>query len=226
MTLVTSSAFERLHSAEVTLLFSDIEKSTELTEYLGDAEAYWLIERHLRLVRTWVARFHGEEVEIRGDGALLAFATPDDGLACAIGIQRAVQAHAARTPEARVRVRMGLHTGSVIRVERGYFGSEVIRSARIAGRAHPGEILVSTQLRQRLLRHRHARFGRGRQLKLKGFQGRQLVFDFPWKPGSPARWNLEVAEMAQSGRVPEFRASGSSAPRVCQTTARSHSAPN
>ena len=90
----------------VTVLFTDIEGSTQLTEALGDAEWIRVLRAHNALIRDQVAAHSGIEVKSQGDGFMLAFASAEDALQCAIGIQRAL----AQAPSDghRLRVRIGL----------------------------------------------------------------------------------------------------------------------
>src|SRR5215475_6932335 len=61
---------------EVTFLISDVECFTQLTERLGDHAALALMNRYYTMVRQTVAEHQGEEVELHGDGVVLAFACP------------------------------------------------------------------------------------------------------------------------------------------------------
>jgi class 3 adenylate cyclase len=168
---------ETPREVDVTLLFCDVVRSTELTRRLGDRGAYRVIRSfHDTVLRAAAAR-GGEELELRGDGVLLAFEKPRPALACAIEIQRRLlEAQRGR----RVNVRVGLHTGTALRVATGYFGSNVILSARIAEAAAPGEILASSALVQRLS---DAPLGvdAGRWVALKGIPEPSLVFVLPWR---------------------------------------------
>ncbi len=164
---------------EVTLLFCDVVRSTELTRRLGDRGAYRVIRSFHDVVLEAAAPARGEELELRGDGVLLAFASPQLGLECAIAIQRRLL----ELPETRrVNARIGLHTGAALRIASGYFGSNVILSARIAEEAAPGEILVSAALAQALA-HTELTVAAGRWVSLKGVPEPSLVFSLPWRPG-------------------------------------------
>src|SRR5256885_15297932 len=71
----------RLPSGTVTLVFTDIERSTRLLHRLGDAYGRAL-EEHRRLMRAAVTAAGGVEVETRGDSFLFAFGSahpPPDG---------------------------------------------------------------------------------------------------------------------------------------------------
>jgi len=80
-----------------------------------------------------------------GDGFFAVFRQPDDGIACATGIQRALARH--RTDHGFApTIRIGLHAGEATAREDDYFGSAVTRAARIAAAAGAGEVLVSMDL--------------------------------------------------------------------------------
>ena len=82
----------RAHAAPdgtVTILFSDIEDSTILTERLGDERWLEVLREHNTIFREQIGRHDGYEVKSQGDGFMLAFPDPRRALECAIAIQRA-----------------------------------------------------------------------------------------------------------------------------------------
>jgi hypothetical protein len=103
-----------------TILFTDIEGSTQLTERLGDREWMSLLREHNDIVRAQAAMHSGFEVKSQGDGFMLAFASARDAVSCAIGIQRALADRDPAAPE--IRVRVGLHTGEPIREADDFYG--------------------------------------------------------------------------------------------------------
>ena len=125
-----------LPSGTVTLLFTDIEGSTELLHGLGDAYAETLGE-HRRVVREAFTTHGGVEVDTQGDAFFAAFARASDAVAAADEIQRALAA-------GHVRLRMGIHTGEPIVTEEGYVGVDVHKGARIAAAGHGGQVLLSS----------------------------------------------------------------------------------
>ncbi len=168
---------------EVSLLFCDVVRSTELTRQLGDRGALLVIQEFHNLVLRAAAPLGGEELEMRGDGVLLAFDGPGQAVDCAAEIQRGLD----KLPDARrVSVRIGVHTGQALRIAGGYFGSNVILSARVAEQAAPGEILVSAAIVQRL-EARHLPVDAGRWVSLKGIPEASLVFSLHWRPSKQAR---------------------------------------
>ena len=179
-----------LHAAPdgtVTLLFSDIEGSTAANERLGDRRWLEVLHTHNRIVRDQVKAHGGFEVKSQGDGFMIAFGSARRALGCAVGIQRALSEHAERNPEA-TKVRIGLHTGEVIKEGDDFFGTHVALAARIAGTADGGEILVSSLLKE-LTDGGDVVFGDGREVELKGLAGRRRIYEVLWRaePGETGR---------------------------------------
>ncbi len=164
----------------VTLMFSDIEDSTVLTERLGDRAWQELLRRHNAIIRKQIRAHDGFEVKTMGDGFMVAFQSAKKGLACAIAIQRAFAEHEALHGE-HVRVRIGLHAGEAIREADDFYGKNVILASRVADQATGGEILVSSLLRQ--LVHSSidpSIFGEPREVELKGLSGTHTVYPVRW----------------------------------------------
>jgi class 3 adenylate cyclase len=161
-------------------MFSDMEGFTTMTERLGDLRAREVIRRHNRIVRDQLEAHGGYEVELQGDGFLLAFSSARRALHCAIGIQRAMAAHSAEHPEQPLRVRIGLHTGEALREADKFFGRTVILAARIAAQAQAGEILASALLRELTQSSGDIQFGPDRDLALKGIAQPQRVYAVEW----------------------------------------------
>jgi class 3 adenylate cyclase len=165
-------------------MFSDMEGFTEMTVRLGDTAAHRLMQTHHGIVRKQTALHGGHEVELRGDGFLLAFASPREAVRCAAAIQAAFGDHSREHPEEPIRVRMGLHTGEAIQDADKFFGKTVIQAFRIADLAHGGEILVSSELRERVGDGGDLRFDAGREVELKGISGTHRIFALQWQRDS------------------------------------------
>ena len=168
----------------VTILFSDIEGSTEMTERLGDQSWLELLRAHNSIVRKRVAAHEGFEVKSQGDGFMLAFQSARRALECAADIQRAF-AKRNESAEEPIRVRIGLHAGEAIKEadpdgQADFYGKNVILAARIAAQAQGGEILVSSLLKELTESGGDIEFGQGRDVELKGLSGKHQVFDVVW----------------------------------------------
>ncbi|HLA19244.1 MAG TPA: adenylate/guanylate cyclase domain-containing protein, partial [Dehalococcoidia bacterium] len=173
----------RSHAAPdgtVTIMFSDIEGSTAMTERLGDQRWLELLREHNALVRRQVKSHGGFEVKSEGDGFMLAFQSARRALECAIDIQRGFAASNEKAKEP-VKVRIGLHTGEAIKEGDDFFGKHVNLAARVAGQAQGGEILVSSLLKELTESAGEFTFGEGRKVELKGLAGPHRVFEVRWR---------------------------------------------
>jgi len=128
-----------LPSGTVTLLFTDIEGSTQLLHELGPKYADVLAE-HRRVLREVFARHGGVEVDTQGDAFFVAFATASAASASAADAREALAA-------SPVRVRIGVHTGTPSVADGGYVGADVHLAARIMSAGHGGQILLSGSTR-------------------------------------------------------------------------------
>jgi class 3 adenylate cyclase len=133
------------HAAEpdrmlTTVLFTDIPGSTERASQLGDERWRALLESHNELVRRQLAAFGGREVKVLGDGFLATFDGPGRAIRCASSIRDAVQSLG-------VTVRAGVHTGMCEQIGADIGGMGVHIGARVVALAAPGEVLVSSAVR-------------------------------------------------------------------------------
>jgi class 3 adenylate cyclase len=165
----------------VTILFSDIEGFTPMTERLGDRRAQQVLRGHNAIVRHQVAAFGGFEVKSLGDGFMLAFSSARRALQCATAIQRAFAAHNREHLDEPVWVRIGLHTGEFVQEMEDFFGRNVILASRIADQAQGGEILVSALLKELTESAGDIRFGEEREVELKGLAGVNRVYAVAWE---------------------------------------------
>jgi class 3 adenylate cyclase/pimeloyl-ACP methyl ester carboxylesterase len=132
----------------VTILFTDLERSTEVRRRLGDDKAQALWRSHLGMLRKSVAAHDGREVKTRGDGVMVIFGSARDALACAVAMQRAVHRHNDQEEEShRQQMRVGLDVGDASHEENDYFGMPVVVAERLCGKADGGQILVSDRVR-------------------------------------------------------------------------------
>jgi class 3 adenylate cyclase len=130
----------------LTMVFTDIEESTQLVRSLGSEFARALGEHHTLLGDAW-SQHGGREVGVEGDACFAVFRSARDAVSAAVDAQRALAAHA--WPEdVELRVRMGIHTGEPELGGTNYIGLGVHRAARIAAAAHGGQVLLSETTRQ------------------------------------------------------------------------------
>lgn len=172
----------RSDAGTVTILFSDIESSTERVSLIGDVAWFELLELHNRVFREELAVSGGREIKSQGDGFMLTFPSVRRGLSFACSVQRRLAEHSAADPEREIRVRMGLHTGEVITDASGdLFGRHVNKAARVANLAVGGQILASGTVREIASGDRDVEFGEGVEVELKGLDGTHVVHDVFWR---------------------------------------------
>ena len=166
----------------VTIMFSDMEGFTAMTERLGDLRAREVIRQHNTVVREQIAAHGGYEVELQGDGFLLAFGSARQAVRCAVAIQCAFELRNASGADETIRVRIGLHTGEALRDADKFFGKTVILAARIANEAKGGEIVVSSLLKQLTESTGDIVFGAVREVQLKGIATAVDIHHVEWGP--------------------------------------------
>lgn len=150
-----------------TILFTDMERNTELLQRLGDEAWRALLREYERITRARLAAHGGSEIKTTGDGFMASFGSAADALECALGLQREF---AARNLDAEhaVSIRCGLNAGEPIAEHDDLFGTAVTLAARIMGEAAGGEIVVGDVVRQLVAGKRFAFQDLGLR-RLKGF---------------------------------------------------------
>jgi len=138
----------KLPHGTVTLVFTDVEGSTQLVQRLGDRYAH-VLDDHRRLFREAVEGGNGVIVDQRGDEFFVVFSDAKAAADAAVAAQKAFAAHE-WPPDVHLRVRMGLHTGEPNIRDATYFGLDVHRAARICQAGSGGQILLSQRTREEL----------------------------------------------------------------------------
>ncbi|HUQ04784.1 MAG TPA: adenylate/guanylate cyclase domain-containing protein, partial [Kofleriaceae bacterium] len=171
----------------VTMVFTDIEGSTQMVQRLGDAAWSEILDAHYVVVRRVISDCDGFEVATAGDGFFITFARAPDAVRFAAECQRALAADTVLAPE-RVRVRMGVHAGEVQVAGGDYLGLAVHHAARVGAAAHGGQVIVSEPVRvlaegavaeQFVDLGEHALKDVARPLRLFQLAGEGLAADFP-----------------------------------------------
>jgi class 3 adenylate cyclase len=134
----------RSDRARRTFMFTDIVRSTELAEAIGDRAWHNLRRWHDEALRRRFAEFRGQEVDTTGDGFFVAFHDAGDAIRCAIEIMRDLDRHRREhgfAPE----IRIGVHAAEADQADGTFIGVGVHAASRISGLAGAGEIVVSEQ---------------------------------------------------------------------------------
>jgi class 3 adenylate cyclase len=150
-----------------TILFTDIVGSTQRAAALGDDRWHALLDNHDNVVRHELERFRGREVNTVGDGFVAMFTSPSVAIDCADAIVDAVR-------PLGIEVRVGIHAGEVEVRGDDIAGMAVHIGARVGALADPGEVLVSSTVREIVTGSRRIFEERGEH-ELKGVPGRWRV---------------------------------------------------
>ena len=178
-------------SGLVTILFTDMESSTALTQRLGDAQAQELVRAHNTIVREALRSHGGSEIKHTGDGIMASFPTASGALECAIAIQRAVYergvgAHgpfdSAQGRRAPLQVHIGLNAGEPVAEEQDLFGTAVQLARRICEQADGGEIFVANVVRE-LAAGKGFLFSDRGDATLRGFEDPVRLWEVRWREG-------------------------------------------
>jgi class 3 adenylate cyclase len=151
-----------------TVLFTDIAGSTERAAALGDRRWRELLEQHHAMVRRKITEYRGREIDTAGDGFLMSFDGPARGVRCANAV----------IDDARglgLEIRAGLHTGECEIMGDKLSGLAVHIGARVAANASPGEVLVSSTVKD-LVAGSGLRFDDRGMRTLKGIPGEWRIF--------------------------------------------------
>ena len=151
-----------------TILFTDIVGSTAKAVELGDARWRELLEQHHATVRRLLLRHRGTELDTAGDGFFASFDGPARGIRCARAITESVR-------DLGIEVRAGLHTGECERMNSKVGGIAVHIGARVAAEAGPGEVVVSSTVKDLVAGSGIAFHDRG-AAELKGVPGEWRLF--------------------------------------------------
>jgi class 3 adenylate cyclase len=151
-----------------TVLFTDIVGSTARAAELGDQRWRDLLTSHHAVVRSELARFRGREVKTAGDGFLATFDGPARAIRCACAVRNAVRSLG-------IEIRAGLHTGECELMGDDVGGIAVHTGARVAASAAPGEVLVSSTVKD-LVAGSRLRFADRGTHDLRGVPGEWRLF--------------------------------------------------
>ncbi|MFY9588959.1 MAG: AAA family ATPase [Actinomycetota bacterium] len=175
----------------VTVLFTDVEGSTDLRTRLGDELADELLGLHEEIVRHGVAQHGGREIKSLGDGFMVAFASPRKAISCAVEIQRALDERNRAHPGREIRIRIGINAGEVNEIGGDLMGAAVNAASRIAGKARGGQILIANVVKD-----------------LAGMRPDLSYVDrgLYWLKGFPERWRLFEVLRRAAGPVEELTA--------------------
>ncbi|MDA8232305.1 MAG: adenylate/guanylate cyclase domain-containing protein [Magnetospirillum sp.] len=164
----------------VTVMFTDMVGSTDLTQAKGDMAAQEVVRSHNGIVRSAIAQQEGREIKHTGDGIMASFPSASGAVEAAAQIQRGVEAHNQRHPELGMRLRIGLNAGEPIEEEDDLYGSTVQLAARVCAATDPDQILCTAVVKD-LASGKGASFVPAGSRILKGFRDPVPLFEISWR---------------------------------------------
>ena len=175
----TAGGQPAIDTAFRTILFTDMEGSTALTQRVGDARAMELLRTHDAFIRDALKAHEGSEVKHTGDGIMASFVSASQALKSAIDIQRAFSAYNEQNPASPIRVRIGITAGEPVMEHQDLFGAAVQLASRICNCAEPTAILVANVIRE-LCIGKDFLFADSGETALRGFEDPVRLYEVRW----------------------------------------------
>jgi class 3 adenylate cyclase len=158
---------------ELALLFTDLAGFSSWALQVGDATALELLREVGVATESAILECRGRVVKRLGDGLMATFLTDEGAVDAALRAQDAVGE--IEIDGYRPRMRAGLHWGRPRRLGGDYLGVDVNVAARVAEAADPEQVLVSSEMLERLDAEA-LKVGRPKRLKAEGApRGLQVV---------------------------------------------------
>ena len=158
-------------------MFTDIADSSSIANSVGDRAWAVAINKHLEAVSEVIEENDGNIVKTLGDGTMSTFSSARAGMIAAKAIQILVT-NSQREPQLEIRI--GIHTGDVIKSNGDFFGTVVNKAARIATSANPGQILVSDATRSMVESGGEFEFESPISVALRGIAGNHSISTLQW----------------------------------------------
>jgi adenylate cyclase len=157
-----------------TLVFTDIVDSTMLAQSFGDVAWADMIDSHERTIGRIADSHGGTVVKFLGDGSMLVFDSARAAIRAAVELQRSFGAE----PYA---IRIGIHSGEVIRTANDLLGLTVNKAARVAAAATGGSIMISSTTRDLAGQMEDVRVGEPKIVRLKGISDAHQIAPVEWQ---------------------------------------------
>ena len=170
----------------VTVMFTDMVGSTNLTQTMGDEVAQQVVRVHNRIVRDALNRFTGKEIKHTGDGIMASFAITSNGVEAAIFIQGEAAKHNQGNLDLPLHLKVGINAGEPIAEEDDLFGTTVQVAARTVDKAKSEQIFV-TEIVHGICAGKGLKFINRGQFEMKGVAEPITLFEAVWDEEAAAR---------------------------------------
>jgi len=182
----------------ITVVFTDIVGSTDITQTLGDQAAQNVVRAHNDIVRECLTVHNGKEIKHTGDGIMASFSSGSEAIRATMEMQQNILNQIGVNPELPLKVRIGLNTGELIMEENDLFGTTVQLAARICDKADAGEIYCSGATKAICLNSPDLFFDEQDKVELKGFKEPIPLFKVVWHEDELTQLKAERAEKEET----------------------------
>jgi class 3 adenylate cyclase len=198
----------------LTILFTDLEGSTDLRVRIGDVAANDVMHMHDECIRSRLMIAGAIESKSLGDGFMALFTSANQAIETAVAIQRAIEDHNRANANEQIAVRIGLNSGDVVQTGSDAHGMAVHAASRICGKAQGGQILVSQLVHDLAGTLGDARLADRGLFSLKGFPERWRLFEVLWRDKEAERPRASREVKAASAAAFDHAAPRSTKPVV------------
>jgi len=167
------------HDNEMTILFADISRSTAIYEALGDLKARKLIYACLAIMIDVAEKHNGVVIKTIGDEIMCTFPIANDAAAAAEEMHRALENPAGISNPPNIRI--GFHSGEVIKENNDVYGDAVNVASRMADMAKQRQIITTAKTVSELAPYYYARTRCIDRTILKGKKGKINIYELIWE---------------------------------------------
>ncbi|SCA56083.1 conserved hypothetical protein [Candidatus Terasakiella magnetica] len=192
---------EKINPHLLTIMFTDMVGSTDLTTKHGDFAAQEVLKAHDLIVRTALTNLDGLEIKHLGDGIMASFKDHNKALEAAVEIHKRVEGNNNADPEFPLHIRIGLHAGEPIKKNNDLFGTAVQLAARLCDFTPSDSISISPDLVELCGEKPIYSFLDQGPQELKGFDEPKNVFQLDWT-APPLQYPDEELEAVIEGEAP------------------------
>ncbi|MDH3973922.1 MAG: adenylate/guanylate cyclase domain-containing protein [Deltaproteobacteria bacterium] len=197
------SSHIRSSRKEITILFTDIEGSTQYWDKSGDIEGRLMVDRHNRLLFPVIKKFRGTIIKTIGDAIMASFKKPKKAVEAAIAMQQILEKERQSDDTFTLKIRIGIHTGSAIVEKNDVYGNVVNVAARIESQAGGSEILLSHSAYE-MLKEKAGKFKRLKSFEAKGKRGKIRIYSCDWQSHSSLIADIKIKNLLPVAKRQKF----------------------
>ena len=170
---------------DIAIMFVDISGSTSLYETLGNEPAYKLVTRCISILSDIIYQHQGTLIKTIGDEVMCTFSDACQAINAAIKMNNSFEDIFKTRLKKNLRpsLRIGLHTGRVIRKDNDVFGDAVNMAARMVSLAKPKQILTTQAMIDELTSDLQEKSRFVDKTRIKGKDGEFNIYEVIWNVG-------------------------------------------